>query len=320
MIELGVAMSGSDPLSLLKAVANLNIAGTGAPDRLQIDGEEILSQEDWFEFSSVTEREKIIATWQDVNSVIYNAPATVELSQSEYVLDFKKWLPDFAGLPFELLSTTAMHQEWYEDEALNELYTSPCFDRYHCIHGWICGFRGEGHRRLVSRRWLDFGPWRTIRGPHDTTFLQFHDLNADTRTALIQAVPGHERIGESHGGGFIPSDDFGYTFEIEGLYQPADRSLNIVVNGREVPQGEMLEACMIRLWQNPGFSGPVNDVNYIFVHEKEAEAHLHELWLRELGCWLVNEAGDRVRLDEDYTPPPPDKPQWVKDLEAREST
>jgi hypothetical protein len=55
-------------------------------------------------------------------------------------------------------------------------------------------------------------------------------------------------------------------------------------------------------------------VAYVFVDEADARAHLHELWLRELECWLVDDKGKR-RLDLDYHPVP-NPPGWVKRLDA----
>jgi len=43
-------------------------------------------------------------------------------------------------------------------------------------------------------------------------------------------------------------------------------------------------------------------------------ASLHELWLRELQCWYVDERG-KHRLDVDYHPTP-QPPAWVANLKA----
>lgn len=49
----------------------------------------------------------------------------------------------------------------------------------------------------------------------------------------------------------------------------------------------------------------------------DAEAHLHELWLRELECWYMDERG-KHRLDADYNPTP-NPPAWVRALDASTS-
>ena len=70
--------------------------------------------------------------------------------------------------------------------------------------GWGCMFVGErGHAQLVSRRWLEYGPWLLDRFADDVSLIQFHDLDADPATALAQALPGHRRLGDNDtGGGF----------------------------------------------------------------------------------------------------------------------
>ena len=76
----------------------------------------------------------------------------------------------------------------------------------------------------------------------------------------------------------------------------------------------MLANCALRLHHRltPGQPDPVDAIAYVFIEEADARAHLHELWLRELECWVVDGAGKR-RLDADYRPVP-DPPQWVKRL------
>ena len=178
--------------------------------------------------------------------------------------------------------------------------------------GWGCAFKGAGHNRLVSRRWLDFGPWRLIRGTNDVSMVQFHDLGADAPTALEQAKPGHERMGISDTGGFIQTA-YVYAHKIDGLYSQEERKLRILIHGREVSEREMLDACAVRHYQALGADSPIDSIAYVFAVEAEARAHLHELWLRELECWAFI-GGCEERLDLDYHPAP-DKPSWVKRLE-----
>jgi hypothetical protein len=103
----------------------------------------------------------------------------------------------------------------------------------------------------------------------------------------------------------------------QGIYTPEDRLLEVVVGpGNEVKQGEMLCNAALRLHHRTAPSTtPVERVAYVFVDEADAQAHLHELWLRELECWLVDDKGKR-RLDLDYHPVP-NPPEWVKRLEGR---
>jgi hypothetical protein len=80
------------------------------------------------------------------------------------------------------------------------------FSDGHHSHGWACAFRGDGHDRLVSRRWLPFGPWQVHEGPNDTSLVQFYDLDADAIAARAQCVISHKRMGASLDGGFIWSN------------------------------------------------------------------------------------------------------------------
>lgn len=204
------------------------------------------------------------------------------------------------------------------DEWIAADYDRWSFSRGHIDHGWGCAFRGAGHDHLVSRRWLDFGPWRTLRLPEDTTFVQFHDLAiTDPAEAYAVAKVGHERMGVSYTGGFIQQIDQWMLDDAKGAYTAHDRKLHIVVaDGVEVPQLRMLNAATLRRHYrlNPGEPEPVERIAFVFVHEGQARAHLHELWLRELECWVHDARGLR-RLDADYhpTPTPPD---WVRRLDA----
>ncbi|MCE9575781.1 MAG: hypothetical protein K8W52_21705 [Deltaproteobacteria bacterium] len=204
--------------------------------------------------------------------------------------------------------------EWIEAD-----YKRWSFSRSHIDHGWGCAFRGAGHDHLVSRRWLDFGPWRVIRRPNDTTFVQFHDLAiTDPAEAYEVAKVGHERMGVSYTGGFIQQIAQWMLDDVPGAYTAADKKLTRVIPAdTEVSQLNMLNAATMRRHYrlNPGLSQPVDRIAYVFVVEEQARAYLHELWLRELECWVHDGRGLR-RLDADYhpTPTPPD---WVRRLDAQ---
>ena len=198
-------------------------------------------------------------------------------------------------------------------------YPRTGFGRSTITHGWGCMFRGAGHDRLASRRWLDFGPWRVLRRPDDTTFIQFHDLAiTDPAEAYEQAKAGHARMGISPTGGYIAWHMQGLLKGAgQGLYTASERLLEVVVGpGNTVTQAEMLCNAALRLHHRSApTSTPVERVAYVFVNEPDARAHLHELWLRELECWVVDDKGKR-RLDLDYHPVP-DPPAWVKRLDGR---
>jgi hypothetical protein len=205
------------------------------------------------------------------------------------------------------------------DEWIAADYRRWGFGRSMIDHGWGCMFRGAGHDRLVSRRWLDFGPWRVLRRPNDTTFIQFHDLAiTDPAEAYEQAKAGHERMGNAAIGGYIPWHIDGLLKGAgKGIYTAEERLLEVVVGfGNQVKQSEMLCNAALRLHHRTAPSStPVKRVAYVFVDEADAQAHLHELWLRELECWVVDDKGKR-RLDLDYHPVP-SPPAWVTRLDGR---
>jgi hypothetical protein len=218
-------------------------------------------------------------------------------------------------LPFEVCGLGSV----FFDEWIKADFERWSFSRRHIDHGWACAFRGAGHDRLVSRRWLDFGPWRVIRRPNDTTFIQFHDLAiTDSTEAYEQAKIGHERMGCSDTGGFIQQIEDWMLADVRGLYFAEDRKLEVIVPAHEtVSQSRMANACTLRLHHRltrPAHQ-PIERVAFIFFDEADARAHLHELWLRELECWHVDGSG-KHRLDLDYHPTP-NPPEWVKRLADR---
>jgi hypothetical protein len=215
-------------------------------------------------------------------------------------------------LPFEIC---ALGSYFFEDwHAMNDRDWG--FARSHAPHGWGCLFRGAGHDRLLSRRWLDFGPWRVVRRPNDTTFVQFHDLAiTDAAEAYEQAKVGHQRMGIDSIGGFIQGIDVDVISQVGGIYFADERKLELVVGpGNEVRQHDMLVACGLRLYHRlePAMEQPIDRIAYVFMDRGDAHAHLHELWLRELECWYVD-GGGKHRLDANYRPTPR-PPAWVVNL------
>lgn len=209
------------------------------------------------------------------------------------------------AIPFTEASMLDFHPEWRQPP---HRYKAPSLGGGLSDLGWLCAFRGGGHDRLVSRRWLEFGPWRLHRRPGDLSIIEFHDAAADASTALAQAQPGHRRMGITPEGGYI-QPNFVYTCPPRGFYDAATRLLKVVVHGRPLTQRELLEACALRIETRPMEPGPVRNVAYVFMEEDEAKANLHELWLRGLECRAIR-MGNEVRLDEGYHPKPT-PPAWA---------
>ncbi|MGF1486085.1 MAG: hypothetical protein ACFBSE_03115 [Prochloraceae cyanobacterium] len=245
-----------------------------------------------------------------------DVPDMVKLKISDFELDPKAVLDMLAPLPWTLVEFVKIHPQWLNSNGSK--YHTTSFGSLHFEHGWACAFKGEGHNRLVSRRWLEHGPWRLLRDEaNDVSLIQFHDLEADSATALEQARLGHERMGVSAIGGYIPAS-YSWDYDVKGIYTPEDRKLEIVVIDREVTQVEMLDYCAGRYYQVLGEDKPLEKIAYIFMKEEQGRPYLHELWLRELECWVFSNRGVRSRIDSDYHPTP-NKPDWVRRLEESES-
>jgi hypothetical protein len=316
-VEMKLAIAGADIDGIFHCLAELNLFGR-LPAKVRIDGNNSAIKENWINECLDSYDKDIMVYFGNFHNFvsIWNKDI-VKLGIENYHIDPQLMLEMLKSIDFELGSFTTIFDEWDTGE-LGEEYLPPGFADLHWPHGWACAFKGAGHNRLVSRRWLDYGPWRVLRGPNDTTLVQFHDVSdgVDARTALEQARPAHQRMGISRTGGFLQSR-YKYGYDLEGLYDAKGRVLKIVVHGREVTQHEMRDACAARHYNVLGPDKPLNNVAFVFMEESVARAHLHELWLRELECRAII-GGQEVLLNTGYNPPPPEKPQWVLDVEARE--
>ncbi|MGE5094748.1 MAG: hypothetical protein ACM3SO_06390 [Betaproteobacteria bacterium] len=309
---LHVSLSGRDLPQLLAAVHASGLFARGAPSVLNVDDQSRPPSADWIERWVPHCRREVFAAWDEGYQVFlaYTKDMVVKASAPSVRYDGSTIVDWLDALPFELASFGAIHPAW----SSRPDFPGPGFGDLHFPLGWACAFKGAGHARLVSRRWLDHGPWLLARGPNDTSFVQFHETDADSDTAFAQAMPGHLRMGIDDKGGFIQSD-YVYTHKIAGIYIAAERRLAIPVHGRTVSQAEMLDACATRLYQALGAGQRIDSIGYVFADEENARSHLHELWLRELECRTMA-SGRETRLDATYRPPVV-KPDWVVRLQAR---
>jgi hypothetical protein len=314
-VTLQLGLSGPEPLAIYRQLVESGIAGSGLPSSVSVDGKSRKPSAGWIERSASACKEFFIADWQTGASLGLNVDGPVLLRVPHYDLEPYRLLEFLSNVPFTIGSSATLYPEWLNG-ALGEKYRAPSFAEQHWPHGWACFFKGEGHNRLVSRRWLDFGPWRLLKGPNDTSLVQFHDLEADALTALAQARIGHQRMGISEEGGFIQKR-YVYAYDLKGLYYAEQRQVHIVVHGRKVTQREMLDACAARLYQRLGPEQPLDNIVYVFVEEEAALAHLHELWLRELGCRMFRE-GQEIDAFTHYHPAPV-HPEWVGSVLRQES-
>jgi len=310
-ITLKLSFSSSDLPGLFRALLATGIVGNGPPISLSVDTASCKAGPDWFEKWSAGMKKSLAADWEGAGRLSLYSDRVVLLSVPEYDLDLPRFLDFLSDLPFLVGCAANIYPQW-KDGSLGEEYLAPTFGDMHWPLGWACFFKGEGHQRLCSRRWLDFGPWRTLYGPNDTSLVLFHDLRADAATALAQARPAHERMGISPTGGFLQS---GYVLrhDFKGQYFPDQRKLRLVVHGREVTQLEMRDACAARLYQLLGPDQPLDNLVYVFVEDEPVAVHLHELWLRGLECHVFRD-GVELDLSADYKPAPV-KPDWVRLVE-----
>lgn len=296
--------TGPAVVDIFRALVATNLAGQGTPTVVKLDDQAMVPTTGrWL--SAVDRAESsLLAGWGEQGVItMQKQHGVVLLRCPRGHLDPGQLVDALEEVPFELGTTDTLHPEW-RDGSLGQIYEAPRFSGMHLSHGWACLFKGRGHEQLVSRRWLDFGPWRLSCGNNDLSLVQFHEWTCDAATALSQARPGHERMGISDIGGFIGSPHK-VIHDATGLYYPKHRQLHISVLGREVSQREMLDICASRLYQTLGPERPLGTVAYVFMDEAEARAHLHELWLRGLECRTFVD-GKEMELTFSYRPRPVD--------------
>lgn len=243
----------------------------------------------------------------DAGQVQVLAP-TVSVHRPDFVLDVPAFVEQLSIVPFHLAAFRGVYPSWltHRSKAAPPRFG---FGDGHHFHGWACAFRGEGHERLVSRRWLRFGPWRLHQGPSDTSLVQFHDLDADADVAREQCVLGHKRMGASEEGGLIWSNPQ-LPEHAPGDYLPVRRRLRVPIYGRRLTPREMLDARTIVKLQALGPDRPLDGVTFAFADEAEGRAHLQELWLRELDC-VTFVGGVETDIGADYHPDPT-PPAWAR--------
>lgn len=328
-IDLAVSLDSPKPIELLQALSKIKPFNQKPPSRITAttykDGfKKFEGTSDWIDRWIPKCEFGVSAYWgygfddEYEEGFINFKPEDEQISDIvkfqiyNYELDPKLVLEILAPLPWTLAEFAYVYSEW-------EDYYGRTFGGSHFDHGWACAFKGEGHNRLVSRRWLEHGPWRLLRDEeNDVSLIQFHDLEADSATALEQAKIGHEMIGPSKTGGFI-SINYDWENDVKGLYTLEERKLEIVVIDREVTHKEMRDYYAGRYYQVLGEDKPLERIAYVFLIEEEGRPYLHDLWLRELECWVINSLGVKRRIDNDYHPVP-NKPDWVRRLEESEAS
>jgi hypothetical protein len=314
-VDLSVSLEGKDLLQIAREINSFEAFKDKVPDSFDVDGKTKKFVANWLDLYSEKCKRDIAVYWGELceKFISLNRKHVVKFRINDFPTSAEAFLQIISPLHWTILSVSSIHRKWYGQE-IN--YKSKGFANLHFSLGWSCAFKGEGHQRIVSRRYLEYGPWHVLRDEaNDITLIQFHDLSADTLTALEQAKLGHKLMGDPYEGGFIQQDYTILNPDFSGLYSPTDKMLRFIINERPITRAELLDACATRLWQLLGEDKPIERIGYVFIQESEARQNLHELWLREIECWTYLD-GVETRIDEDYSPPPPEKPEWVRQLEA----
>ena len=323
-IELAISFSSSDPMELMRAICrSLKPFERRLPSIVTDGFDEYTETQDWIDKLLPTYEFSATAYWgygyigeYEEGFISYNiGQQRVKITIRDYELaEAESVMKMLAFLPWTVAAFCAISREggWKE-------YPAPGFADFHFQHGWACAFKGEGHNHLVSRRWLEYGPWRLIRDEeNDISFIQFHDLNADPATALEQAKPGHRAMSIYGVGGYI-GKTHPFSNELRALYVPSERNMRVVIPpGKQITYTEMSDYCAARHFQ--AFENqPFDTLSFVFIVADKAQPYLHDLWLREIECFGITPQGVEVRLDTDYHPVP-NPPEWVRRLEESENT
>jgi hypothetical protein len=313
-MQLFFSLEGPNLVEILQMASDLEVLQElSAPSRFWVDGEKKKYVTDWMKRYVPKCESEVALFWGEGSLtdplISYNRDCVVKVQIGEFVGNSNDVLSLIAPLSWTVATFISLHYDWFKR------YSAPGFSNMHHSLGWGCAFKGEGHKRLVSRRILEFGPWHLIRDEeNDITLVQFHDLNADSETALEQAKPGHALMSKPFEGAFFQKD-FSLAGDLDVLYEPAERKVKVIVAGRNVPISEMVDMAKVRYGQLLGPEKPIDSVAYIFTEsEADARAHLHDLWLRELECWaFIDDL--QTQIDLGYHPTP-NKPEWVRQLET----
>lgn len=302
--QLNIGISGKDNRKLFMELYHLFFANETL-DMLKVDGVDI--KHDLVNISDGLPKynSNLLLKWKNIGTLSIIRDKIVLLGLNSFDIDPKKILSLLEKLPFEVASFETLHYDWYNPD---NPYEAPSFGNAHLPHGWACAFKGEGFNRLVSRRWLDFGPWKQHFGENDTQLIQFHELDVSSETAMAQSKNGHLLMGISSKGGYI-QDNYVYHYENNGLYNAKEEKLKIIVHGKDISNQQLLDACAGKYYQILDSEMPVKNVAYVFMDELTAKKHLHAIWLRGLECRTIQHGKEIIMTDE-YDPLH-EKPNWV---------
>jgi len=238
---------------------------------------------------------------------------TIELTKCDQVglVDLDAFVALAAGIDTPVLVIDRRYTGPYESRGPTWHFN------YHTVMGVGVLFRPAGiAKHLVSRRWIDHGPWLVREFPESLTWVQFHDEHLDSAPALAQGLRAHERMADQHVGAHIHENAVFKAPISMRLYRPSERLLTISrAPGTSVSQRTMIDLCVHRDRMRADPAQPVERVRVAFWDERDARRHLHELWLREIECWYFDAEGRELRADDTYVPERI-VPEWVERAEG----
>ncbi|GAA4276782.1 hypothetical protein [Aquimarina mytili] len=304
--ELNIGISGKDNKKLFAELYHIFFTNE-EPDILKADNLDIK-----YDLKNISNglpeyNTNLFLKWNNIGTLTIIRNDIVLLGLNSFDISPKNVLALIEKLSFEIASFETLYYDWYNPD---NPYESPSFGNGHVPHGWACAFKGEGFNRLVSRRWLDFGPWKQHFGKNDTQLIQFHQLDVDSETALRQSKNGHSLMGISPNGGFI-QDNYVYHYDNKGLYDSKEKKIKIIVHGVDIPDQQLLDACAGKYYKIFDPIMPVDNVAYVFMDEQVAKKHLDAIWLRGLECRTIRQGKEIILTDEYY--PSIEKPDWLNE-------
>lgn len=335
---LEVSLSGVDWSTLESVCADWGLPRV-APECWEFNFEDYQPVADWARHARGRVKRNLYVKWSEFECLHWQPGEILTFSRSNvHRYGASRVLGLLSGLNFEVAVFRSPTRGWrISDE-------HRCtFANGHKYLGWACAFKGAGHRHVCSRRFLEHGPWLVRRGPNDTTLVQFCDLEASPKQCSEQACSrkvstkemlklhptpernaakryaAHVRMGFTDVGGYLPWPGYPFRHDLSGGYDAVQRKLERVVHGREMSQQEMNDLCALRAFRPTalGEDSPVERLAVVFIEERSAWAHLHDLWLREIEVWTFR-GGEKLRLDLDYRPQPR-QPEWVQRVLEREA-
>lgn len=299
--KLNISFSGKDYRKLFQEV--LVLFKNRPPNTIRFDYEN-------FELFSIENalnkyKTELFIKWDNYGSIRIIRDKVLLLNLIQFDTSVEKTLKLLEYLSFEIASFGSLYEEWFYPDTF---YAAPSFGNGHIPHGWACAFKGDGYKRLVSRRWLDFGPWKQFFGGNNIQLVQFHQLGVSSEIALSQCMTAHQLMGISSEGGFI-QDNYVYKYYNRGIYDFNQKIIKIIVHGGEITERQLLDACAAKYYGVLSSQMPVNNVAYVFMDENKARERLHSIWLHNLECRTIKN-GKEIVLNNSYFPSPK-KPDWV---------